>query len=350
MAELLQGADFSSDLDELQGYQIAKRIAAKAPDLQVAQINVAFSTAFALSQLPREERREAVAEARRAADRAIALGPHFGDTYATWCLLHSETRLAECEDRLRDGKRTDPDAPFLNTFLSHLMRGVGRFDESMERARLSHTHDVYLPTKIAWMLKTLEYAGESDEARKLYQQGARWWPEYKGMFFRNRINGLIQRGDFDALPRLEHDVGATSLQPDYENSTALVAALKSKSIAAARQACPDGDIYFLNVRCMLALASLGDQDGAYAIAGKLYPRRLGRTPAETERIWLDEPDAPPLEFVTSPAAAPMRRDPRYLQLAQRTGLLDYWRSGRIPDFCRKQPEPICSQLVKRSRN
>jgi hypothetical protein len=99
---------------------------------------------------------------------------------------------------------------------------------------------------------------------------------------------------------------------------------------------------------MLALASLGDQDGAYAIADKLYPRRVGRTPAETERIWLDDPNgAGPLSFVTSPGAAPMRRDPRYLQLAQRTGLLAYWRSGRPPDFCRKDPEPICPQLLKR---
>jgi hypothetical protein len=100
---------------------------------------------------------------------------------------------------------------------------------------------------------------------------------------------------------------------------------------------------------MIAFAAVGDLDGAYAVADKLYPRRVGRTPAETERIWLDDPDgAGPGQFITSPGAAPMRRDPRYLQLAERTGLLAYWRGGRIPDFCRKQPEAICSQLLKRS--
>jgi hypothetical protein len=99
---------------------------------------------------------------------------------------------------------------------------------------------------------------------------------------------------------------------------------------------------------MLLLSSLGDQDDAYAIADEIYPRRVGRTPSETEQIWLDHQNgAGPLEFITSPAAAPMRRDPRYLQLAQRVGLLDYWRNGRAPDFCRKRPEPICSQLLKR---
>jgi hypothetical protein len=98
---------------------------------------------------------------------------------------------------------------------------------------------------------------------------------------------------------------------------------------------------------MLTLGNLGDLDAAYAIANKLYPRRLGSTPEETERIWLDQPYVSVPELITSPAAAAMRRDPRYAQLAQRTGLLAYWRSGRLPDFCRKQPEPICLQLLKR---
>jgi TolB-like protein len=346
MADLL-GGDYLDD--PLQAYQIAKRTAAKAPNAQYTQLGMAFETAFALSDLPREERDEAVAEARRAADRAIALGPKFGDAYAPWCALHSETLKVLCEDRLRAARRVDPDAPWLNTFLSHLLRGVGRADEAMDLARLSYTHDVYVPQKIAWMLRMFEYAGESDEARKLHQQGARWWPEYKPMFFRNRLFGLIDRGDLDAIQQLEREVGVTKLMPSYQDSAALVSALKSKSIVGARQACPATASELLNLRCMLALASLGDQDGAYAIADKLYPRRVGRTPAETERIWLDEPDgAGGLEFVTSPAAAPMRRDPRYLQLAERVGLLAYWRSGRPPDFCRKQHEPICAQLLKRN--
>ena len=347
MAELLQGADFSSGLDSLQGYQNAVRIAAKAPNLASAQIGLAFDTSFVLDQIPRAERGEAVAGARNASERALALRPDFGDTFGAWCLLHSEARKTECEDRLRQGRRIDPDAPFLNTFLSHLLRSVGRFDEAAELARLAHTHDVYVPTKIAWMLKTLEYAGERAEARELYQQGARWWPEYKPMFFQNRLFGLIDRGDFEAVLRLEQEITTKDLPPDYQKSDALAAAVKARSSVALKRACPDADGFLLGLRCMIASTMLGDQDSAYAIANKLYPRRVGRTPAETERIWLDDPSGvAPLEFVTSPAAAPMRRDPRYLQLAQRVGLLDYWRGGRTPDFCRKQPEPICSQLRK----
>lgn len=347
LTELLTDADFTKGLGGLQSYQMSKRVAAKAPDFHVTQSALAFNTAFTLVDLPREERAEAVAEARRASDRVVALAPNFGDSYSPWCLLRSETLWAACEDRLRSAKRIDPDAPFLNTFLSHLLRNVGRFEESMDLAKLAHTHDVYVPTKIAWMLKTLETEGESDGAQELYQQAARWWPEYKPMFFRNRLYGLIARGDFEAIVRLERDSSVKNFMPEYQDSRAIVAAMKSRSLPAARNACPETDDWFVILRCMTLLASLGDQDGSYAIADKIFPRRLGRTPAETEQIWLDEPDAPALEFITSPAAAAMRRDPRYVPLAERVGLLAYWQSGRPPDFCKRNPEPVCKQLVKK---
>jgi hypothetical protein len=342
MAELLADAD-----DQLQNYQNRKRVAAKAPDDPNAQIGVAFFTGFVLGEIPRNERPQAVTAARQAAERAIALAPEFGDTYATWCFLHSETRIAECEHQLRTGRRVDPDAPYLNGFLSALMRNVGRFDQAVELTRLSYTHNPYDHFKIRDMLRMFEFAGDGDDARKLYQQGVRWWPEFKDSFFRNRMFGIIDRGDFEAGRRLEEEVGSQGIPAGYRDSGAVVAALRSKSPSAVRRACAGEAAFLVVVHCMVAFDTVGDLDSAFALADKLYPTRVGRTPAETERIWLDDPEGTPLEFITSPAAAPMRRDPRYLQLAQRVGLLAYWRSGQLPDFCRKQPEPICGQLLKR---
>ena len=346
MADLLKASDFGGD--PLQGYQAERSVAEKAPEIGAAQLGVAFDTAFVLDQLPRSERAEAVAVARRAADRAAKLLPRFGDRYATWCLLHSETMLAECERKLRDGRRVDPDAPFLNTFLSHLLRNVGRFEESGDLARLAHAHDPFVPSKIGWQLKSIEYDGDRDAARQLYQKSIGWWPEFQGMYFRNRSFGLLDRADFAGIRQLELEIGPKETPPGYRDSTALLAALKSRSAVAAKQACQGTDALLVNTRCMLALATLGDLDGAYAIADKLYPRRVGRNDAETEQIWLDEPDGTaPLEFVTSPASAPLRRDLRYLALAERVGLLAYWRSGPLPDFCRINPEPICPRLRHR---
>ncbi|MEO7240004.1 MAG: TIR domain-containing protein [Sphingomicrobium sp.] len=345
LADLLESGDFTGD--ELQSYQNTKRVVEKAPDIAIAQVGLAFNTAFILDQLPRAERGDAVAAARRAADRALALAPEFGDTYATWCILGSETLLAECEDRLRAGRRVDPDAPFLNAFLSTLLRNVGRFDESVELARLSYTHDRYVPTKIGWMLRMMEFEANSEGARELYREGIRWWPEYQQYLFYHRLAGMIDSANWNAMSRLEQEVGPKGSPADYRGFGPLAAAMKSNSKSAASAACSGNENARMIVRCMLILSAMGEQNQAYALADKLYPRRVGRTTAETERIWLAEPFASaPLEFITSPAAAPLRRDPRYVQLVQRVGLLDYWRSGRLPDFCRTNPEPICAQLRK----
>jgi hypothetical protein len=40
------------------------------------------------------------------------------------------------------------------------------------------------------------------------------------------------------------------------------------------------------------------------------------------------------EGLFTPSAAPLRRDRRFMALANRLGLVDYWRaSGHWPDFC-----------------
>jgi TolB-like protein len=329
----------------LHDYETSRRLAAQAPNSPLAQNNFAFDTAFALDQIPREQRAEAVAAARRAADRTVELAPEYSGAYIPWCLLHSEQRRVECEDRLRTAMRADSDDSFANWFLSRLLNNVGRNREAAELASLSLAHDPYMPYKIGHALRMLELTGQSSEAAELYQQARHWWPQQPILYW-NRQMGMLDRGDFQAAERFEHDAGP-QLHPK-ERLPPLSAGVKSRSVGAVRGACaklaPDDPN---ETPCMLAYGLVGDLDSAFRIADRLYPSRRGRTPADEERIWLDDPDAAPLAPLTGPAAAPLRRDPRFLALADRVGLLEYWRSGRLPDFCRDKPEPICPQLVGR---
>lgn len=346
MAELLSGqvGDFVGN------YQIAKRVAAKAPDEPNALTALAFFTGFALPELPRDERQQAVIEARRAVERALKLRPEYGGPYPSWCLLHSESRLAECEDHIRAGSRIDPDAPWPREFLAELMQKVGRFSEAAELANLAYTRAPYSLFMIRGNLRMLEFKGDAEVLGELVPKAVRWYPGFKASFFRNRLYGLLYRGDFEAMQLLEKEASDV-LPPDYTASGAIAAAIKSKSQPVLRRICAPAtpEEYLLAIRCMIAFGKIGDLDSAYALADKFYPRRIGRRPEETERIWLEQPQGGgPTDHFTSPAAAPMRRDPRYLQLAERTGLLAYWRSGRPPDFCRRDPEPICGRLLKRT--
>jgi TolB-like protein len=340
VAALLQSSTAGlGGVSALQDFETARRLAAKAPDSPLAQNQLAFNTAFALNLLPREQRAEAIAAARRAVDRTTKLAPEFGGGYIPWCLLHSDVRLAECEDRLRTAMRRDPDDPFVNWFLSRLLNNVGRNAEAADLARLSLAHDQYMPYKIAQMLRMLEITGQAREAAELYENSTRWWPG-NGEIAWYRVSGMIQRGDFRAAQRFEDEAGGGS------QSSPVLLAITRGSIGAVRSACSTAEDID-SVLCMLALARLGDSDAAFRSADQLYPSRRGRSPAEEDRLWIENAPAIPLAFLTSPVAAPMRRDPRYLQLAERTGLLAYWRSGHPPDFCRKGPEATCARLLKR---
>ena len=331
--------------DPLQNYENATRLASDFPKSGMAQLSQAMYTTFALDGLPQEQRAQAVAAARQAADRAKSLIPGFGDVYIPSCVLQPGVQLAQCEDSLRAGQRADPDAPFVDEFLSYLLNDVGRKEEALDRVSLSYQHDPYMPAKISQMLKMQEIAGASRDASALYAKGERWWPDWG--LDRARLFGMLERGDFDAVRHLVSEPGAEDLAPRRPALDALTDAVRSRSLPQLTRACADSqNSYYQTVGCMLAFGKLGDVDDAYRIADRIYPNRLGRTPAEAEKIWLTDPDGTPLEFITSDAAAPMRRDPRYLQLAQRTGLLAYWRSGRPPDFCRQKPEPICKELLK----
>jgi hypothetical protein len=54
----------------------------------------------------------------------------------------------------------------------------------------------------------------------------------------------------------------------------------------------------------------------------------------------DEGMAVAVSVFFRPALAGARRDPRFMQIAQRSGLLTYWmKSGRWPDFCSEPDLP-----------
>src|SRR5206468_11767399 len=100
--------------------------------------------------------------------------------------------------------------------------------------------------------------------------------------------------------------------------------------------------------CMRQFARLGDNETSFALTERLYPRRVGRTEAEEDQRWLNHYQNS-TEYLTGEGAAAMRRDRRFMVLAQRVGLSSYWRSRGLPDFCRPpRAEPICSQIRVRS--
>jgi DNA-binding winged helix-turn-helix (wHTH) protein/tetratricopeptide (TPR) repeat protein len=346
-AQLLNSASQAVDNgDQLQAYEVARHLAPKAPDSAIAQFSLASETGDSLHYLPPEQRAGAVAAGRFAAARLLAIAPDFGDGYALWCSLHSPIQLRQCEDQMRRGVAVDSDADSATSGLGTLLNAVGRANEAIQFDRISLAKDPLNPFKLARMVRLLEETGRSADADRLFRQSIRWWPDHPAIYW-NRLVGIEARGDYGELERFAREVDGDKLPLDREAASAVIAGARSGDHAGVAHVCASPGLrWTTQFLCVTALARLGDLDRSFAIANELFPSAQGRNPADAERTWFDQPAAFSIAVLSSPAAAPLRRDRRFLALAEGSGLISYWRSGSPPDFCTVRPEQICGQILR----
>jgi DNA-binding winged helix-turn-helix (wHTH) protein/TolB-like protein len=333
--------------DNLRAYQLARHAASSAPGSAFAQLTLAVQTDFSFSSIPQGERAGALELGRRAGDRALALAPEFGDVYLTWCLLHSPVRMTECDAHVRHALSVDWKSSFVPGYLSTLFHEAGLTDESLRLAEQSLANDPYKPAKMARMIEMLELSGDSDGAEQVYREARRLWPD-SGSMRASRLVGMAERGNYAGLAAFV-DPAADAHMLDIAPFSALLIAERKHDLAGARRACESDDPkWFTEAVCMTILAELGDRDRSFAIAAAFYPQWHAPPGEDADRFWIDHPDSANPALLNGPAAKAMRTDPRFLDLAQKLGLLTYWRSGRLPDFCTKAHEPVCAQILRRA--
>jgi hypothetical protein len=347
VAQLLNAASQKADgRDDLRAYEVARQIAPNAPNSAVAQFSLASGTSNVIGDLPRDQRAAAVATARRAADRLLAVAPDFGDAYGLWCDLHSAIHIAECEDHVRRGLSVDPDAPSLSDGLGGILNAVGRVSEAVQFDQMALAKDPLNPVKLGRMIRILEEEGDTADADLLFRRSIQWWPD-QWMIYWSRLVGIESRGDYAELEHFAGEVADDKLPLNRDAAVKVIAGAWAHDRDAVGRACrTDGLRWTTQSLCMTALADLGDLDASFAIARTLFPPLRGRNAADEERIWLDRPSAFSIVVLSSPAAASLRRDPRFLPLVDSFGLLDYWRSGRLPDFCTQRHESVCAAIVQ----
>ena len=331
----------------LRAYQLARHAAEEAPNSAFAQLTFALQTGGTLGIIPQEERADALALGRRASDRARALAPEFGDVYLTWCGLHSPVRRVQCEAQVRHALAIDSTSSFVPAYLGILLNEAGEIDESLRFARQSLANDPYKPAKLAHMIGILEASGRSEEAEQVYREARRLWPDSARMRAA-RLAGLAERGDYPALARFADPV-ADAAMIDAVPFRELMEAERKRDLPEAQHACATRDLKgYMQVLCMTILADLGDENGSFAIVAERYPLLAAPAGEDPDKWWLNHADGPGTAILNGPAARAMRSDPRFLQIAQKLGLLQYWRSGRMPDFCTRTHEPVCAKIAQRA--
>ena len=240
----------------------------------------------------------------------------------------------------------DSISSFVPGYLSSLYYEAGRMDESLQLASQSLANDPYKPAKLARMIWIDEATGNSRDAERIYREAVRLWPDGGRMRFARAL-GMAERGDYAGLSAFADPPGDAWLF-DKTMFPRLMSAQRNHDLEGVQRVCgaKDLDGFTLGL-CMTILADLGDRDRAFAIAATLYPVWQARPGQDQDQFWLDHPDGYDTSLLSGRAARSLRTDPRFLQLAEKLGLLAYWRASRLPDFCTKDHEPVCAEISRR---
>ncbi|MGK6320400.1 winged helix-turn-helix domain-containing protein [Sphingomonas sp. DT-204] len=342
--------------DARGGLDAARETLAAVPPSGVAQLAFALRSheVFSHRDTPELERRALIGPARAAAARARELLPRFGESYLPACLLSATATPAQCEDLLRQGLAADSRSPWLPTHLGTLLSEAGRLDEAGALRASAHAADPFQSAKAGLYLYHLELsqrAGQPDTA-PLIRAGQLYWRR-NPIFIELRFRGLVAGGRMEeAAGLLQDPVAGPIIEPPGREQpirTILVAhrTRAPADIDRARSEC-DGDRLFREpaiAACLTGLSAIGDLDAAFALAERIYPERSRRSLAEAEESFVRTGgNGYSRAFLFGDAAAPMRSDPRFIAIAERTGMLDYWIARRQPDFCTREPAPVCARI------
>ncbi len=311
----------------------ARRLVAAAPDLAVghalygiAQANAGGAMAYAPAEAEALRR-----GARQSAARALRLDPRTPKAYVAIANSYpAGSHWREREQNYAEARQIDPDlSPGRISYIA-LLREVGRLKEALE---------VTEQVMASGDPRTLSYAtipaifinaelGDMDRARALLAD--------------------LERSDPDAAGGIAWMVASTWEEP--EPALARLKALPPGGYNPRTFACVETFLRELprrqasrarglpaacdgvsGERRLQMLAREGDVDGAYAEAAKVFT-------APNESVGL----------VFYPTMKAFRADPRFMPLAGRLGLVDYWtRSGRWPDFCAEPGLPYdCRQAAQ----
>lgn len=321
-----------------------RQVTANAPRFSAAHSDIAKYEAYFLDQFPSDQtaavRRDVETEARR----ALELDPHNADAYVARYLLSPSGRWLEGEQLLRQGLALDPDWPHANGFLGNLLTEVGRLREAslhFQRAAAANP----LSGGLSWSGESaigLDNIGRTDLADRAVADIVRLWSDDDLDTWRVRMTIAITERRWDEGLALLNDraqIPQWFSPTDIADYRSLFLAAKARSRAALeveRRAllavAASGRRFGFVVR---ALSALGFVDDAFAVMDRMSNAELNRDSLTY--------------YLFTPGLAPLRRERRFMRIAARLGLIDYWRAtGVQPDFC-SEPNLPYNCIVEEGR-
>lgn len=295
----------------------ARRLVAAAPRNANAQAmhGIAAGLMAQVTDHATEASTALLNEARRASERAVQLNPRLAEAYVARELsLGPDGNLADRERDIRRALELDPASISANSRHAMLMRDAGRLKaaaELMAANQLPASPTVavfYAATNNQWQSERelQRLRAEAPQAYALARYTiAFWWDD-----------------PATAIPVIRSLGQQAASATGRACAERAQAELVQRRASGARGLPPECDGMMADWRARL-LARQGDLDGAYAILGQPLPNSRGRT-----------------HYLFYPEMKALRADARFMPLADRLGLVDYWlKTNNWPDFCAEPNRP-----------
>jgi TolB-like protein len=270
-----------------------------------------------------DDQEEFFALAEKSARQALAIDPNIGEAHAVLAQINSARGdLLDAESGFYFAISLEPNEPTPHQWYSILLMEVGRLDVALAQAKKAQELDPTSPI-LAFNLANANLVKGDNDAALRYSTLA----TELGLGGNNQgIETVValRRRQWDEARRL---VGQDpDLPPELRSKSAeFVAALedpaKRPGVVAALRALDPGIL--TQSKLVGSYLHLGETDLAFKV--------MFETLDEDRLAWKHDWD---LSLAWAPEGVAIRRDPRFAQLAERMGMVDYWRQYGFPDGCR----------------
>jgi tetratricopeptide (TPR) repeat protein len=301
---------------------LLRHVLATSPDFRPAWARLLLAEWDVLSFLisGNEEHRKLRAQLQKDVAAARRIDPNMAEATVAEIELGDRDSIERSMALVDKAKSQDPDNPNVLAFRSLVLQRAGRMQNSIADAQRAAELDPLSPAARNTYIMALAYAGQVGRAREELAEAKKLWPGARTV--RDAEYSMERRfGDFETAIRSEENAGP--------GAALYVAARKDPSDA--------------NVAAFVAYAEKHNNREAFlsfALQGLGEMNRVDEFFELAERSAAHEALGYDSYILFRPWVAPARRDPRFMRLADKLGLVRYWqRSGNWPDFCREPDLP-----------
>lgn len=270
--------------------------------------------------------------AEDAARRALSIDPNIGEAHAVLAQINAERGdLLDAESGFFFAISLEPNEPTAHHWYSILLQNVGRLDAALVQAKRAQELDPSSPIIAANLASVYLIKGDDDAALRAGKMAAelglsqknggvealvalrrRQWDEAKRWLVEDGMPKEIR----EIIPRFVDAVADPALRPG------VVAALRAFDPKIAPQ-----------LQFVEPYLQLGQVDLVFTV--------LQDSLGHGERDWARQLDT---KHLWAPEGRALRTDPRFGAVAERMGMVDYWKQYGYPDGCRSGTDApiVCS--------